>query len=125
MSAFSEKPLGSRIVLISSGVALAVHAFPWVDVGIMSASGFQQTLAAFMLFYIYPFYCAAKDRPIKRVGAYICGALAIASAVLYISSKQLELFGRSFNAASTGVYLFIVCSIALIYGVSRMPNNTP
>jgi len=49
----------------------------------------------------------------------VCSIVSVAFTIGYISSKSIEMFGETVNAAATGAYLFLLASIALIVGVVK------
>lgn len=49
----------------------------------------------------------------------MCSIASVVFALVYISSKSIDLFGESVNAAATGAYLFLLASIALIVGIVK------
>lgn len=119
MDKFKQMGLGGKIITISGAVAIFSLFLNWVDMGIISASGFQQQGYFFLVFYIYPVWCTFKNKDIKRVFGIISSALAIISSFAFVSSKSVDLFGETINVASTGLYLFLIASIALLVGVIK------
>ena len=117
ITAFKNLGLGEKIVMSSSAVAVASLMLNWVELGIMTQSGFGQQGYFFLVFFIYPLYAVIKELELNRVVGLVCGALAVVASIWYISSKTVELFGRSVNAAGTGAYVFMLAAIALTVGV--------
>ena len=115
--------LGAKTILIASIAAFLSHAFNWVSLGMLSASGFSQTGCLFMLFFAYPLYCALTDKKIHLIGGLISAAIAVMAGMWYIGLKKGEIFGSSYNAAGGGVYLFIFCSLALAFGVYKLSSE--
>lgn len=109
--------IGSRIIVVSVCIATASMFMTWVDVGIASANGLSQCAFVFLGIFVYPILMVLKDRPIRRIAGIACGAGGILLSMGYIASKEIELFGRSVNAASGGPYLFLLTCIALVVGV--------
>lgn len=91
----------------------------WVDVGIASRNGISQGAILFLALFIYPMWVLLTNRPINFWGGTACGAGGILCALLYIASKEVEIFGVSGNAASGGPYLFLLGCIGLIFGVVK------
>lgn len=107
-----------RKLILGAGVLAIISLFlPWVDLGIISASGFQQQGYFFLVFFIYPFYCIFKDSKINKIGGLISGGLAIIATIFFISSKTEVLFGETINAAGIGMYTFLISAIILAIAV--------
>ncbi len=49
----------------------------------------------------------------------MCSIASVVFALVYISSKSIDLFGESVNAAAIGAYLFLLASIAHIVGIVK------
>lgn len=114
---FKQLSLGKKIILITTVIALISLFLPWVELGILSASGFQQGGYLFLIAFIYPVYCVLKNTYINKVGGLVCGIVALIASIAYISSKSDEIFGTAINVAGSGVYLFLISTIGLIIGV--------
>lgn len=114
---FKQLSLGKKIILITTVIALISLFLPWVELGILSASGFQQGGYLFLIAFIYPVYCVLKNTYINKVGGLVCGIVALIAPIAYISSKSDEIFGTAINVAGSGAYLFLISTIGLIIGV--------
>lgn len=114
---FKQLSLGKKIILITTVIALISLFLPWVELGILSASGFQQGGYLFLIAFIYPVYCVLRNTYINKVGGLVCGIVALIASIAYISSKSDEIFGTAINVASSGAYLFLISTIGLIIGV--------
>lgn len=114
---FKQLSLGKKIILITTVIALISLFLPWVELGILSASGFQQGGYLFLIAFIYPVYCVLKNTYINKVGGLVCGIVALIASITYISSKSDEIFGTAINVAGSGAYLFLISTIGLIIGV--------
>lgn len=114
---FKQLSLGKKIILITTVIALISLFLPWVELGILSASGFQQGGYLFSIAFIYPVYCVLKNTYINKVGGLVCGIVALIASIAYISSKSDEIFGTAINVAGSGAYLFLISTIGLIIGV--------
>ncbi|GED18308.1 hypothetical protein [Kurthia gibsonii] len=114
---FKQLSLGKKIILITTVLALISLFLPWVELGILSASGFQQGGYLFLIAFIYPVYCVLKNTYINKVGGLVCGIVALIASIAYISSKSDEIFGTAINVAGSGAYLFLISTIGLIIGV--------
>lgn len=114
---FKQLSLGKKIILITTVIALISLFLPWVELGILSASGFQQGGYLFLIAFIYPVYCVLRNTYINKVGGLVCGIVALIASIAYISSKSDEIFGTAINVAGSGAYLFLISTIGLIIGV--------
>lgn len=114
---FKQLSLGKKIILITTVIALISLFLPWVELGILSASGFQQDGYLFLIAFIYPIYCVFKNNYVNKIGGLACGIIALIVSIFYVSSKSDELFGASINVAGSGAYLFLISTIGLIIGV--------
>lgn len=114
---FKQLSLGKKIILITTVIALISLFLPWVELGILSTSGFQQGGYLFLIAFIYPVYCVLKNTYINKVGGLVCGIVALIASIAYISSKSDEIFGTAINVAGSGTYLFLISTIGLIIGV--------
>ncbi|WP_338838402.1 hypothetical protein WDR10_14855 [Kurthia gibsonii] len=114
---FKQLSLGKKIILITTVIALISLFLPWVELGILSASGFQQGGYLFLIAFIYPVYCVLKNTYINKVGGLVCGIVALIASIAYINSKSDEIFGTAINVAGSGAYLFLISTIGLIIGV--------
>lgn len=114
---FKQLSLGKKIILITTVLALISLFLPWVELGILSASGFQQGGYLFLIAFIYPVYCVLKNTYINKVGGLVCGIVALIASIAYISSKSDEIFGTAINVAGSGAYLFLISTIGLIIGI--------
>lgn len=114
---FKQLSLGKKIILITTVIALISLFLPWVELGILSASSFQQGGYLFLIAFIYPVYCVLKNTYINKVGGLVCGIVALIASIAYISSKSDEIFGTAINVAGSGAYLFLISTIGLIIGV--------
>jgi hypothetical protein len=89
----------------------------WVDIGFVSQTGLTQETFLLLGLWIYPVFMLFKNKPISRAWGLTCSIASAAFTGFYISSKSLELFGNTINVASTGAWLFLLASIALVVGV--------
>ncbi|WP_010287229.1 hypothetical protein [Kurthia massiliensis] len=106
-----------KLMLGASAVAIISLFLPWVDLGIVSASGFQQQGYLFLIAFIYPVYAIFKNKPIHKIGGLACGIIAIVASFIFMNSKSGDLFGATINATGSGLYVFLIASIVLTIGV--------
>lgn len=91
----------------------------WADVGILTASGFQQQGYLLLIFYIYPVLKLLKNKDMNKLAGLISGALGVVLSVYYLTTKRIDLFGTAVNAAGTGLYVFILATVGLCVGVFK------
>lgn len=113
----SKWDLGGKIIIGSTILALLSFFFKWVDIGLIAQNGFSQGIFFFIIVFIYPALMVLLNKPVSKIAGYVCAVLGIVLGILYISRKTADLFGTSFNAASTGPYVFIIASVLLAVGV--------
>jgi hypothetical protein len=111
--------IGGKIVFISTCVSTVSMFMKWVDIGIVSQTGLSQMAFLFLILYVYPVLMLLKNKPIKKLWGITCSIVAVGLAIWYISSKSIDLFGETANAAASGAWLFLLSSIALIVGVVK------
>ena len=116
---FNEWNIGGKLIFVSTIIAIISLFMSWVDLGIASVSGFQQDGYLFLILYIYPVYKLLKGTRLNKVIGVICSALAVILGIVFLSSKSVDFFGSTVNAAGTGLYLFIVASIVLTIGIIK------
>ena len=91
----------------------------WVDVGIASASGFQQQGYLILVLYIYPMVQLFNTKPINKIIGILSGILAIIAGVAFLVSKRVDFMGESVNVASTGLYIFVLSAVLLTTGILK------
>lgn len=116
---FKEWNFGGKLIFISTILAIFSLFMNWVDAGIIRVSGFQQQGYLFLLLYIYPVYKLLKGSKMNKLIGLICSILAAVGSIAFLTSKSVDLFGSTVNAAGAGLYLFIIASVLLIIGVAQ------
>ena len=111
--------VGNKTIFISTCIATFSMFISWVDVGFVSQNGFSQGTFLLLGLYVYPLMQLFKNENINKVWGRICSIGSLVCVILYISSKTIEVFGSTVNAASTGAYLFLFSAIALIIGIEK------
>jgi len=111
--------LGVKMIFVAACVASASMLMTWVDIGIASQSGLSQGAFLFLGLWVYPVLMLFKNKGIHRIWGLVCSICSVVFTLGYISSKSIELFGETINAAATGAYLFLLASIALVFGVVK------
>lgn len=116
MRGFNEYNNGEKVVLASTIVAILSMFFKWVDIGFLSENGFQQQGFLFLVLYIFPVYKILSNKNLKGSITIILGVIASILGFIYVVSKDISVMGESFNAAGSGIYIFILASIGLVVG---------
>lgn len=121
---------GGKTVFIASCVAIVSMFISWVDVGIASQNGLMQGTFLFLGLWIYPALMLISNKSINIGWGLACSITSLVVTLSYIGSKSVDFFGKTVNVASTGAWLFLFASIALIVGVvkynqlGRISNST-
>ena len=125
MGFLNQLNLGGKFIFISTVLAVISLFLPWADLGFVSASGFQQDAYLFLLLFAYPVYKALKKSAMNRVLAFISSGLALIVSIIYLVNMQGDMMGVAVNTAGAGLYLFILCCLALLFGVYKyqVPQN--
>ncbi len=117
--AFNEWSIGGKMIFIATIAAILSLFMKWVDIGIMSFSGFQQQGYLILILYIYPVYKLLKGESMSKGIGLGCGITAIIIGIVFLFSKTVDMFGESINFATTGLYINIVASILLTVGIAK------
>lgn len=120
---FKAWDLGGKIIFLSLCLAVLSLFFKWVELGFVSANGFSQQGFIFLVVFLYPVIMLLKEASINKVISYGCAIVGVIACIGYISSKSVDLFGTTINAASTGPYVFLVACIALGVGTFLHAKN--
>lgn len=113
---FNELALAEKIILGSAVVATMSLFLPWVAMGIISSSGWNQQGYLFLLLFVYPVIGVFNVNGLNRVAGIVCGVLALVISIWYIADKHYEIMGNSGNASASGLYLFAASTIGVIVG---------
>jgi len=111
--------LGEKIILGSAAAAILSLFLPWVAMGILSSSGWNQQGYLFFLLFVYPVIGVFNVKGLNKIAGIICGALALAVTILYIADKHYDFDGVTGNASGSGLYLFAASTIGLIVGAVK------
>lgn len=116
---WSNWNIGGKIIFVSSCVAALSFLLPWVDIGLASRNGITQGAVLLGLLYVYPMLKLLKNQDMKKWLGILFGALSVLFTIIYISSKTLDVFGKTMNASSFGAHLFLITSVILIIGITK------
>ncbi|MGM8214937.1 hypothetical protein ACLIA0_05100 [Bacillaceae bacterium W0354] len=107
---------GGTVIVAATALFVVSLFMPWVEF-ILSVNGFQQQGYFVLILFAYPLYTALASKPINAIGGYLSSLAALVGMVLFLNSKSGDIFGESFNAAASGMYVAIVSCVVLIIGV--------
>ncbi|WP_211184552.1 hypothetical protein [Paenibacillus lemnae] len=110
---------GGKLVLVAACAAWVSFFFNWVDIGLLSQNGFSQGVVFFILLFVYPLLTVVREKRMNKSIGYILAAAGIVFAIIYISSKSLDLLGSSMNTAGSGPYLFMTASALMAAGIYK------
>lgn len=116
---------GGKVIFVAACLATASMLMDWVDVGFVSQSGLSQGAFLFLGLWVYPVVMLFKNKSIHRVLGVVCSSASIVFTLIYISSKSIQIFNHTVNAAATGAYLFLFASIGLIVGIIKYSAVIP
>ncbi len=109
----NNKTLAEKLYLLA-GVAAVISLFlPWVDLGILSANGFQQQGYLFLVLMIYPIYTVIAEKSRYKMVSLGCGIVNTVFVFIFINSKSADFFGETINAAGIGLYVMLIASILM------------
>lgn len=101
---------------------IAISVPKRVDLGIISATGFQQNGYLFFLFFLlflYPLVTLLFGKPMNKILGMALSGVAVFAGIYFAVSKTVEILDSTINAAGSGLYLFIFSSILLLVGVLK------
>ncbi len=121
---WAELNKGEKFLIASTAVATMTLFMPWIDIGIASATGWEELGFLFAALLVYPTYLAYNRMPAKRGLAITLGILAVVLSGAYIASNlgTVEADGVLFDEDQTidvngfGVYIFLLSSITFTIG---------
>ena len=111
--------IGGKIIFVAACGATTSMLMKWVDFGIASQSGLSQLAFLFLALWIYPVTMLFQNKTIHRIWGLVCSLCSVVFTLAYITSKSIEMFGETVNAAGAGAYIFLFASIALVVGVVK------
>ena len=124
--AFDWKTLSSnrQIILGSFGISLFSLFLPWVDIQLITLSGFQQQGYLFLICFIYPLYCILSTKNHNALVSLTLGVLTVILTIWFINSKSVEIYeGESVNVSGSGLWLFALCTFAFTFACFKELNE--
>jgi len=116
--------LGEKIILGSASAAFLSLFMPWIAMGIISSSGWNQQGYIFCLLFVYPVIGVFNIKGFNKIAGIICGALALVISLSYIGDNNVNILGVKRNASASGLYLFAASTIGLIVGAWKLYSST-
>lgn len=111
---FAKLTAGGKLTLIAVCVAFLSFFMNWFDVGFAMRNGFSTGTIFFIAFYLYPVIALLTGRKVNRILGVLCGILAIAATVTYISSNTLILYDTPLSLTGAGTWVFMLSAAVLI-----------
>lgn len=111
---FAKLTAGGKLTLIAACVAFLSFFMNWFDVGFAMRNGFSTGTIFFIAFYLYPVIALLTGKKVNRMLGALCGILAIAATVTYISSNTLILYDTPLSLTGAGTWVFMLSAAALI-----------
>ena len=103
---------GGKVIFVAACVAAVSMLTTWIDLGIASRNGLADGEFLFLVFWIYPLLMLFKNKPISRVWGLVCAIPCAAYALFVLGHLSSTGAGRP----GPGPYLFLLASIALMFG---------
>ncbi len=116
--------LGGKIIFIATCIAVISMFMKWVDIGLISQSGFSQEAFLLLAFWIYPVFMLFSNKTIHKIRGLVCSVASTVLTLIYILSKSVELANETINVAGSGAYLFLCASIVLTIGILKYKPAT-
>lgn len=111
---FAKLNVGGKLTMIAAGIAFLSFFMNWFDVGFAMRNGFSAGTIFFIVCYLYPVIALLTGKNVIRILGAVCGILAIAATVTYISSNTLVLYGTPLTLTGTGAWVFMVTAAGLV-----------
>ena len=110
--------VSERTIIVSGCAALVSLFMPWVDLGIESRNGFSMLWGLPMMgAFAYPVHKVLSEEIINQKIAYSLAGASTVFCVMWMFNNQIEIFGKSVNVSGSGLFLFLLCLLALTWGV--------
>ncbi|HCF92904.1 MAG TPA: hypothetical protein DER58_10595, partial [Firmicutes bacterium] len=77
-------------------------------------NGFSAGTIFFIVCYLYPVIALLTGKRVNRILGAVCGILAIAASVTYISSNTLVLYDTPLSLTGAGTWVFMLTAVMLI-----------
>jgi len=111
---FAQLNAGGKLTIIAAAVAFLSFFMNWFDVGFAMRNGFSAGTIFFIVCYLYPVIALLTGKKVIRILGVVCGILAIAATVNYISSNTLILYDTPLTLTGAGAWVFMATAAGLI-----------
>lgn len=109
--------IGSKLIIISSFVALISIFFNWVNLKGISIAGYNQSAYIFLLLFLYPLYVALFNKEMDNFIAYIFGIFANVVGMGYIGIINRTFLENEFLSFGPGIYIYLASTFLLLFGI--------
>ncbi|MCR6513982.1 MAG: hypothetical protein ACRDCB_04870 [Clostridium sp.] len=111
-----NKTLEEKIYLVGFALGIISLFLPWVNMGFISANGFQQDGYLLLIPMLYPIITLFSNKKRNNIINIILGILNIIFSIGFMMSKNVTIFGQSINPSGAGLYIMIVATIVIGVG---------
>lgn len=117
---WDEWNAGEKVIFVASIIAALSMLLPWNDVGIASRNGIMTGGIILLAAFIYPTLKILKSEEINKKIALAGSIISILWTIYWIFvQNSMQLMGQSVNVSGSGLYIFLIASFALAFGVWR------
>lgn len=110
---FQSFDKGSKIILISAGVAILSLFFNWVSVlSAIGVSGLRAGAIKCLVVFIYPVFVVVAEKAINKIAGFVCAGVGVLITI-YVYNQATT----PFSSIGLGVYIFLASCISLAAGV--------
>lgn len=106
--------IGGKVTLITAGVAFLSFFMNWFDIGFAMRNGFAAGTVFYIVCFLYPVIALLTGKKVNRILGTICGIIAIAATVNYITSHTMILYDTPLALTGTGAWVFMLAAAGLI-----------
>ena len=115
---WDEWNTAEKIIFVASIIAALSMLLRWTDVGIASNNGITSGGIILLAAFIYPMLKILKSEEINKKIALAGLIISILWTFYWIFvQNSIQLMGQSVNVSGSGLYIFLIASFALAFGV--------
>ena len=113
---WDEWNTGEKVIFIASIIAALSMLLPWVDIA--NTNGITSGGIILLAAFIYPMLKILKSEEINKKIALAGSIISILWTIYWIFvQNSIQLMGQSVNVSGSGLYIFLIASFALAFGV--------
>ena len=113
---WDEWNTGEKVIFIASIIAALSMLLPWVDIA--NTNGITSGGIILLAAFIYPMLRILKSEEINKKIALAGSIISILWTIYWIFvQNSIQLMGQSVNVSGSGLYIFLIASFALAFGV--------